>query len=147
MAAIHGACVPVFRAEQGFAVDEPDVPIARCDRVVVGLPDDGTTGTMIPRVPEVAFRHHDHRQIRLLFPNGLEERLMSLLQMFRGRCVVVVIHDKGREFESGNRPGDRDFAPAGTGKAQVDLRGVDGAAEHRGVGIAGTRGAAALRDR
>ena len=71
---------------------------------------------------------------------------MGILELLDALGVVVVVHYERRKFQSGDRLGHALFAAGAGGKSQVDLRGVDGAAEQRRVDVAGVRGAAALGD-
>ena len=152
VAAVNGAGVVHLLPEKGFAVDEPDVAVARIRGMPPGAADDlapGRSGRLVGVEhvgADVAHGKDDDRQIRPRFADRPEERLVGRSQVFRRGRVVVVVHDEGGKFKSADGAGNRELAFAAAGKAEIDLLRVEFAAEHGGVGVPRTGGASPLGD-
>ena len=143
MAAIHQSQPRIRQmSEIFFAVNKINMLVSGLDSRIISGPDHSSP----LRVRPVAPGQDQDRQIGLRFPDDTEKFSMSFFQMFVIGGVVVIIHHKGRQFQTGNGFRNCGFAFGIAGKTQIDLFGRKFPAENGGVIVPGMRSTAALRN-
>ena len=145
MRGIHKAIAPADVTVDRAPVYKIDIAVAGGDGALIG-PADNIPAAQAIREIIIRSADEDDRQFRLLFAHDLKKRLVRLLQKVRVRRIVIVIIDKNAHIQPGNVLRHLRLGAASARKAEVDKIRVQPPGEHRGIAVAGMRGAAALRD-